>query len=48
MNAKTRKDFFEMRGEGASCWLLMLGGRLDTGGEEGETWEGRVDGLVIY
>jgi len=36
-----------MRVEGASCWLLMLGG-LDAEGEEGETWEGRVDGLVIY
>jgi len=44
---RLEKKNFEMRGEGGSCWLLMLG-RLNAEGEKGETWEGRVDGLVIY
>jgi hypothetical protein len=25
MDTETRKDFVEMRGEGAGCWLIMLG-----------------------
>ena len=47
MDTKTRKDFVEMRGEGAGCWLIMLGGVQMQGGK-GEIGEGRVDGLVIY